>query len=118
MYIQVGNNQGFTLKDAEVSGAVEKFFSEIKFDVSDLENVLGKIVFCFDTRFNVGLNGLIKVSCIIDHQYIEGDELSFPVIKKQFIRFAEALKDIENKTANNIFYLFQYFFKNVHLFMD
>lgn len=113
MYILVGNNEGFTIKDAELSDAVQAFFSEINFNVNNLEKDLGKITFDFQTQFYKGCDGLTKVAIGADHRYVVGDELSFSVIKRQFIKFAEALKKAEIKTVNDIFFLFVCYFKNV-----
>ena len=112
MYIQVGNNQGFTLKDAELMGYVQNFFSEISFDVSEIEHVLGQIGFCFDTRFNAGCDDVITVAVAADHHYVTGDAFSFDEIKEKFIIFAEALKNVVIQTANDLFCLFMAYFKN------
>lgn len=111
MYIQVGNNQGFTLKDAELMGYVQNFFSEISFDVSEIEQVLGKIGFCFDTRFNAGCNDVITVAVAADHYYVTGNAFSFAEIKERFVSFAKSLSSKEINSADDLFQVFEQHFK-------
>ena len=114
MYISVGNNKGYGIKDAEVMDRVQDFFSKISFNLSNIEKVLGEIGFDFNTCFNAGTEEGITITIIADHHYVVGDKLSFVEIKERFIRFYELLKLTEIKTANDLFFLFVCIFKNVN----
>ncbi|WP_406041869.1 hypothetical protein [Succinimonas sp.] len=107
MYIQVENNHGFTIKDAELSGNVERFFSEIKFDVSGIEKTLGKIGFGFDRNID---DNTIVVTVIADRHYSRSVVLTFAEVKERFVSFAASLNNGIN-SLNELFDLFIFHFR-------
>lgn len=109
MYIQVGNNHGFALEDAQLMNDVQSFFSEIKLDVSGIEKALGKIGFCFDRNID---DNTVTVGLYVEHywQYSRSVVLTFSEIKERFISFAASLNN-GISSLNELFDLFIFHFR-------
>lgn len=109
MYIVVGNNHAFTLKDADLMDSIQDFFAEIKLDVTKIEKVLGKIGFEFSRNIE---NDTIVVWIVNSGHGLKSAVLTFAEIKERFVRFAGALTK-EINSADSLFSLFEKHFRSV-----
>ena len=108
MYIIVGNNHAFTLKDADLMDSIQDFFAEIKLDVTKIEKALGKIGFEFSRNID---NDTIIVWIVNGGHGLKSAILTFDEIKARFVSFAKSLLSKEINSANDLFQVFEKHFK-------